>query len=324
MPRDDAGGLEAHHAAVRALIEGKPLRSRVRGYAPWKPQGKSLALLDQVRAVLREYRGHLPLTVRQIFYRLVGAHGFPKTERAYKNLGELLNRARRAGHVPFEHIRDDGIIVREPPSWDSPAALLRWGVAEADRFRLDRQHGQSVRLFLAVEAGGMVPQVGRVAHEYGVPVLSCGGFDSTTAKHELARMAAAEPAAEILHIGDYDPSGESVFKALAEDVRAFAGRGSFIRFTRLAVTPGQIEELELPTAPPKPTDRRVFGGEATAQAEAIPPDILPGIIRDAIEARQDVSIRDTVLADEQAAREQLRDVLLPVLRSFPGGGDAQG
>ncbi len=70
-------------------------RTRPRGFAPWSPQAATLTLLGQVRAVLAEYRDHLPLTIRQIFYRLVGAHGYDKTEQAYGRLCEHLNRARR-------------------------------------------------------------------------------------------------------------------------------------------------------------------------------------------------------------------------------------
>jgi hypothetical protein len=72
--------------------------ARARGLASWQPRAKSLALLDQVNAVLDEYRDHLPLTIRQIFYRLVGAYGYPKgtskDRRPYLRLGEMLNRAR--------------------------------------------------------------------------------------------------------------------------------------------------------------------------------------------------------------------------------------
>jgi hypothetical protein len=49
--------------------------TRVRGLAPWRPITKSRALLDAVNAILVEYSDYLPLTVRQLFYRLVGAHG---------------------------------------------------------------------------------------------------------------------------------------------------------------------------------------------------------------------------------------------------------
>ena len=67
----------------------------------------TLALLDQVRGVLNEYEDYLPLTIRQIFYRLVGAHEYEKTERAYERLIEHLNRARRARMIPMDVIRDD-------------------------------------------------------------------------------------------------------------------------------------------------------------------------------------------------------------------------
>jgi hypothetical protein len=178
----------------------------------------------------------LPLTNRQIFYRLVGVHGYPKIEKAYDRLGEMLNRARRAGLIPWEHIRDDGVIKIEPPCFQDTGDLICAIEGAVETFRLDRQAGQPVRLFFAVEAGGMVPQVERIVRDYGITVLSSGGFDSTTIKHELAGMAAAWPVVEILHIGDHDPSGVHVFSALSEDVQAFGGPEHDIRFTRLAVT----------------------------------------------------------------------------------------
>ncbi|HEX4061251.1 MAG TPA: hypothetical protein VHY58_09555, partial [Streptosporangiaceae bacterium] len=54
--------------------------TRPRGFAHWSPRPDTL---DLVRGVLEEYAAQLPLTARQIFYRLVGAHGFDKTETAY-------------------------------------------------------------------------------------------------------------------------------------------------------------------------------------------------------------------------------------------------
>src|SRR5947208_1273737 len=75
----------------------------------------------------------------------------------------------------------------------------------AERFHLDRQLDQETKLVLACEANGMVPQLERVADEYGVRVISSGGFDSTTAKYHLAEAIAEEGRpVEVLHIGDYD------------------------------------------------------------------------------------------------------------------------
>src|SRR5262245_30138000 len=59
--------------AVHLLGGMQRVRTRVRGFAPWSPEKATLALLDQVQGILDEYADHLPLTIRQIFYRLVGA-----------------------------------------------------------------------------------------------------------------------------------------------------------------------------------------------------------------------------------------------------------
>ena len=76
--------------AIRLLGGAVRIRTRVRGFALWSPHGATLQLLEQVRAVLVEYEDHLPLTIRQIFYRLVGAYNYEKTERAYARLCEHL------------------------------------------------------------------------------------------------------------------------------------------------------------------------------------------------------------------------------------------
>jgi hypothetical protein len=49
---------------------------RPKGYAPWRPQKKTTRLMFQVKQILDEYRDHLPLTGRQIFYRMVAAYGY--------------------------------------------------------------------------------------------------------------------------------------------------------------------------------------------------------------------------------------------------------
>jgi hypothetical protein len=291
-----------------------PKRTRPRGFAPWNPRPDTLALVQDVRAVLDDYAEHLPLTIRQVFYRLVATRGFDKTEAAYSRLCETVNRARRAGLIPFAHIRDDGTARYEAKRWADPADFLADVRGDAQRFRLDRQDGQPVRLWILCEASGMAPMLARVANPHGAPVLTSGGFDSVTAKHDLARELAAHlrggVPCEVLHLGDLDPSGEHLFTSLAEDVGAMcrAMCGDEPAFTRLAVTREQADRLNLPTAPPKPTDRRRFEGE-TVQCEAIPPDVLVGIVRGAITARRDYDVWAEVAAREADMRAELLAML---------------
>ena len=276
----------------------------------------------QIDQVLLEYAAQLPLTIRQIFYRLVATFAYEKTERAYKNLAELLNKARRAGRISFDAIRDDGFTAAEPSFYDDADDFFLAVRHAASRLRLDRQIGQRRRLAVWCEASGMVPQLQRIADPFGIPVYSSGGFDSLTDKYRLGvNWEDRGDAVTMLHIGDQDPSGVHMARSLAEDLIAFAGDEVDIEVVRLAILPDQAALL--PSAPPKATDNRSFAemlirartGEdhvmlpidpmQTWQAEALDPATLAAILQGAIDARFDRDIYARQLAREEQIRQDV-------------------
>jgi hypothetical protein len=260
--------------------------SRVRGFAPWTPRAKSQELLEQVEAVFEQYEEQLPLTIRQVFYRLVATVEFEKTENGYERLQNLLNRARRASLISFEDIRDDGVTIAMPLAFAGRKAFFRAAKELAARYARPRQDGQEQYIELWVEAAGMVPLIKRtVGDEFGIPIQSCGGFDSTSAKWGAAQRALARDVPTVvMHIGDHDPSGLALFESVGEDVGAMVAEfDGDIDFRRIAVTPEQIDRYQLPTAPPKKNDvRSAWTGGGTVQAEALPPDVLGEEVRQAV------------------------------------------
>jgi hypothetical protein len=279
---------------------------RPRGFISWRPYGRNEQLLAQITDVLSQYAEHLPLTLRQLFYRLVARFDYEKTERAYKRLGELLANARRGEVIDMDAIRDDGFIERTPFAYADDRDFLGQVMAAAKVLRLDRQRGQKRRLVVWCEAAGMVPQLERVADPFGISVMSSGGFDSLTDKHRIARdWASGKAPVTVLHLGDYDPSGVSCFEALAEDIEAFAeGYGGDVEFVRVAVLAQQARALGLPSAPPKATDKRsVFDDDETWQLEALDPADLARVVGEAVEARFDRGVYEAVLLDEDKTRQ---------------------
>jgi hypothetical protein len=286
-------------SALPRAVHGRP-----RGFVEWRPQAKASALVAQVQSVLEEYRQHLPLTLRQVFYRLVGAHGYEKTETAYKALGEVLNRARRARLVPFDAIRDDGMTKLDQVGWSGADSCRRSILGAARLYKIDRQRTQDRRIVLWCEASGMAPQLKRVAEPYSVPVYSSGGFDSVTVKHDMAQEFADERVL-VLHVGDHDPSGVHVYNSLAEDINAFGKEmRADVEFSRIAVLPTHIDLFGLPTAPPKATDNRAFEGD-TVQAEALPPDTLARLVLEAILNNSDGDAYNEALEIEKSERDEL-------------------
>lgn len=277
--------------------------TRPKGYMRWTPRPEHAVLVQQVRRVLAEYRSYGPMTVRQVFYRLVGEYGYDKTELAYKRLAELLVKARRSQLIDFKDIRDDGTTEKGGGGWSSRAGFWKTIRGEADAFTLDRQRNQPQQIEVWCEAAGMAPMLAQMLQEWSIPVYSTGGFSSVTVTYETAqRYARSEQPVHFLHVGDYDPSGESIFTSMTDDIWAFlAGQGVRDRavFERVALTEQQVEEHDLPTAPPKRSDSRSANwyGETT-QAEALPPDLLAQIIQEAVTSRLDLDVLDETMAQE--------------------------
>ena len=241
-----------------------------------------------------------------------------ETEQAYKRLEELLNKARRARLIDMDAIRDDGFSSQLTTFFANAEAFINNAIAWTEELRLDRQKGQARRLVVRCEASGMVPQLARIADPYGIEVCSSGGFDSLTDKHRIGRLWAGRQAVTALHLGDHDPSGVHVFSSLAEDIAEFAADyGGDVEFVRVAVTPEQARQYNLPSAPRKATDRRSFDGDETWQCEALDPRTLAAILQAAIDERFDRDLYDQGLEEERetgasAASSHLNG-LLPVL-----------
>jgi hypothetical protein len=294
--------------------------TRPRGFVDWRPQAKTERLLEQVDQVLAEYASYLPMTCRQIFYRMVGAHGYAKTERAYESLCNMLVMARRSQRIDFEAIRDDGVTESQAWGYGSVAGFWRTKLSNT-AFRFLRQAGQPQYIECWVEASGMVPLVAGAVRDYGVDVYSSGGFDSLTAKQAAAQRVAdrADPTV-VLHVGDHDPSGVALFEAAAEDVEAFGWElGGEVTFERVAVTPEQVRRYSLPTAPAKSTDKRgAWHGGGTVQVEAFPPDVLAAEVRQAVESWTDMDVYRSLLERERQARAEIDVKMRELLAFFEG------
>ena len=296
-------------------VSGRTYTStRVRGFEKWSPREDTLTVVRRVQAILVQYQAQLPLTNRQIFYILVGSEqGFPKTEKAYARLCEYLNRARRARMIDFAAIRDDGTQHTGFPGWNSPAGFWNYTRQLADGYEHNLTDGQPYHVELWVEAGGMVPQAAAVAQDYGIITYSAGGFNGLTDKYETAqRLARQRRPSIVLHCGDYDPSGLSIIDALAQDVEALTAGlnpAARVEFKRIVVTPEQIAEHNLPSAPQKVTDNRGEWMDETVQAEALPPDVLATEIREAIERDNDADALEAARELGDTERAQITDVL---------------
>jgi hypothetical protein len=96
-----------------------------------------------------------PVTLRQLFYRLVSEQLIPNNQSSYQTLSARTAEARREGSFP--DLADLGRRIHRLASWDSPKAAM---AALIDQYRVDRTEGQDVSLYLGVEKATMINQMG--------------------------------------------------------------------------------------------------------------------------------------------------------------------
>lgn len=278
--------------------------------------------------ILYEFVRELPLTARQVFYLMVSRYDYPKDEKAYERLCNLLNRARRGGFIEFEALRDDAASVMQAAHYADENGFYAYVRRLASGYERDKLARQEIDIRVHCEASGMMPQLARVCEPFSVPVYSCSGFDSLTAKHDLAHAChdtftyEGKPTV-IFHLGDLDPSGVSIYESMKEDVLAFLSRDvphkdpeDVARFIRVALTPKQVRDYDLSTAPPKRTDGRSrrWKGMDTCQLEALPPNLLAELLAEKIEAVLD---KDVLREDREAEDRERRRIT----RALPAGSE---
>jgi hypothetical protein len=300
MPHDPkAAPRQAVKRGERSYRSRRPL-----GLAPWKPQGRTLPLVEAIDAVLDEYHPFWPLTARQVYYRLIGLGlPIPKTKGGADGVGDKLNRGRRAGRWPWEAIRDD-VAVREivGDGYHSPAEFWQAVRADAKHYKRDLHSGQPQRVIVWCEAAGMVDQIMRACADLPVLVRSGSGMNSSTLVKEQAQgIVDADRPTLVLYIGDLDTWGQVIEDRVADDLAAFVhdlGDPDALSFRTIAITDEQIDGL--PQNPEKP---------GQFQAEALPPDELAQIVRVAVESELDLDAVAQAQAAEEAEREDILDVL---------------
>jgi hypothetical protein len=286
-----------------------------RGYITWKPYDQNRRRLAATLAIFQEYREYLPLTVRQIYYRLVGRGVIGKDD--VRPIYTLLVKARKAKVIPFEWVRDDGIVVSGGGGYLDAKERIEELEEEARRpIVVDRQSDQGQFCEIWVEAAGMVPQIKRVADEFTIPVYSGGGYRSQTAAWEAAQRAVERDVPTVLlQISDLDPDGLMIAESFAEEVAAYAKAdgGSEVTTERIALTEEQVRRFDLQPDPdpvlPRSARKRAWINEHGAQkwqAEALPPDVLAREVEAAIWRYFDRATYEKQLAREKRENESLR------------------
>jgi hypothetical protein len=285
---------------VNALAKKQAYKSR-----PIKRKRRTKADIEALQDALYQLleQDH-PMTVRQVFYRIVSQGGIAKTENEYKNsVGRQLVAMRRSGRIPFSWIADNTRWMRKPTTYSSMEDALE---NTARTYRRSLWDNQDVYVEVWTEKDALAGVLLEETRVWDVPLMVSKGFSSITYLYEAAQAIRSQgKPAYLYYFGDHDPSGVHIDRVIENRLREFAPDAE-IHFERIAVTKEQIAQFNLPTRPTKRSDSRskTFEGESV-EVDAIPPRQLRAMVADCINRHVDQHALSVLNTAEESEREIL-------------------
>ena len=254
--------------------------------------------LNLVKEILEDLKSYKPLTLRQVYYQLVGKGHIENNKSQYVMLSKLLKWARIDGHILWSDIEDRVRDYHGSGGWDNVDDYIQSEIHGLFKY-YSRNLAQTQPKYIEVwiEKDALSSIFTNVAERYYVPVTVCRGFSSVSFlndfKNRLERYANGRPTV-MLYFGDFDPSGVEMMESMRITLREELGI-SDIEFKRVGLLKDDIERYKLPHNPDalKKKDTRAEKhvkkyGEIAVELDALRPNILEQKIQEAIEAEFDM------------------------------------
>lgn len=257
--------------------------------------------------------GYHPMTLRQVFYRLVAAQVIENRQNNYKSLSRALVTARQNGDIPWEWIEDR---LRKPRAVGMWADLADFADTAIKAYRRDVWKDQECYLEAWLEKDALSGIFERVLRPYGVTLNVGRGYDSWSSIRAAAERYGNGDKVSVIYFGDFDPSGEDMVRSLTDRLEFF---DCWPTIDKVAVTWHQIKDYALPPNPAKLSDSRAPGfiaehGDNCVELDALPPDALEDIAVAEVEAYMDLDALTDTKITEKRDLERLAGFL-----SQPGG-----
>ena len=265
-----------------------------------------------IRAAWMALRSEHPMTVRQLFYRLVSEARLENNPAAYGRVIRALRDARLEGAIPWEYIEDR---LRRPRRVSMWADLADFADTACRAYRRDVWAAQPGLVEVWLEKDALSGIFEAALEPYGVTLNVGRGYDGWSSIHAAAQRYGCagdgRPPVTVLYFGDHDPSGEDMQTSLTKRLRHFGCRPEIVR---VAILSQDIERYSLPPIPAKRSDRRAAAfiarhGDECVELDALPVSALRQRIRTEIEARLDLEMLHRVRQQEADDRARLSAAL---------------
>jgi len=251
----------------------------------------NVSRLEKVKEILFDLSEYKPLTLRQVYYQLVGKGYIENVRSQYNMLSNLLKWARIDGHISWNDIEDRVRAYHDHSGWIDKYQYLDSYMESIEKSYIrDLWQTQGKYIEVWIEKDALSSIFSRVCSQYGVSVIVCRGFSSVSFLHDFKDRLVNRDEKEnvMLYFGDFDPSGNEMLESMKITLKdEFGIKG--LHFKRIALLKDDIFTYRLPHNPDalKRTGTRAKKhlkayGDLAVELDALSPSVLEGKIKDSV------------------------------------------
>lgn len=260
----------------------------------------------------------LSYTIRQVFYRLVVAHGYPNTIQSYKELVKAMVQGRKSSDIDADRIVDSSRpeYINNSPHRTFADCIAAEVNSMIERVDLDFWESSPVYIEVWIEKEALSRVLLPTCRKFRINLIVGKGYSSYTQIYKAAchRFPKNGKKTIILYLGDHDPSGLHIEDKLRQRLVEEAGRRSIhlnLEVKRIALTYAQVERYNLPKSPLKKIAQKRGDyarkyGTNTWELDAIEPEILDQLLTESITELLDLQSWKTREAEIEACKEWLK------------------
>lgn len=301
-------------------------------------------MLSAAVRIIESLGRYWPLTVRQVHYQMLndpplrnanrGDSTYINDRNSYKDLCDLLARARLAELVPFESITDETRPVNNLVFSRDAAAYVDLELHHLfRRYRRDLMQSQRDHIEIVAEKLTVQSIIQRVAKRYCIPLTIGRGYCSLEPRRQIVQrfVQSGKDRLVLLAVSDFDPDGDEIAESFARSLRDdFVIDNDRLVAHKVMLNSEQIRAWGLPEnrleAKKKSANYKKFVARHRTnkvyELEAIPPKLMQEALADFIDTVIDIEAFNAELAAEREDAGVLEAHKQVVVDAIRDGGDA--
>lgn len=282
----------------------------------WTWTDKQIDKLNKVKAILIDLERFKPLTLRQIYYQLVGKAHIENKVSEYTMLSKLIKQARIDGYLSWNDIEDRVRVIEYGAGWSNQEEFINDELDDfLERYKRHLVQDQDVFIEVWIEKDALRTIFSRITLKYCISTVVCRGFSSisflNSFRERVLKAQEENKRPIMLYFGDFDPSGNEMLPSMQTTLEMEMDLHG-VEFKRIALTKDDIYKYKLPHDPAalKKSDTRAKKhidkyGFLAVEIDALHPEVLEQKIRDAIECELNF---DRLKVQESIYLQELKEI----------------